>query len=192
MARQAGLTQALQCSLIERTGFRLLYQPQFALDGMRLIGAEALLRWRDAERGEVDPGEFIPAAEKAGLIRKLDRMVIDLAAARLASWSRQGRGIKISMNLSPLSLRLGELASYILDTLAKHSVPPGLFGVEITENMSLDYQPAAMNNLQQLRDAGVSVAIDDFGTGHSSLSHLQRLPGRHRLAPGLSAVPEQS
>ncbi|TKA96105.1 EAL domain-containing protein [Cereibacter changlensis] len=196
MARQAGLTQALQRSLIERSGFRLLYQPQFALDGMQLIGAEALLRWRDAERGEVDPGEFIPAAEKAGLIRMLDRMVIDLAAARLASWSRQGHGLKISVNLSPLSLRLGELASYILDTLAKHSVPPGLFGVEITENMSLDYLPAAMNNLQQLRDAGVSVAIDDFGTGHSSLSHLQRLPVDvlkidRSFIQGLSTQPER-
>lgn len=176
MVRQAGLTRALQQSLIEQKGFRLLYQPQFALDGMRLIGAEALLRWHDAERGDIEPSEFIPAAEGAGLIRMLDRMVIDLAATQLARWSATEHELKISVNISPLSLRLDGMASYILDRLRKHAIPPARFGVEITENTSLDHLPAALSNLQQLRDAGISVAIDDFGTGHSSLSYLQRLP----------------
>ncbi|SFH00444.1 PAS domain S-box-containing protein/diguanylate cyclase (GGDEF) domain-containing protein [Palleronia marisminoris] len=175
--RNMGLTQALQQSLAAGEGLSLVYQPQYALEGeQRLVGAEALLRWQHPERGAVSPTEFIPAAERAGLIRMLDRQVIEMASRQIGDWKRQGRCTRISVNVSANTLQWEGLATFILEQLAAHDVPPHLFGVEIIETLLLESSRTTIGSLLELRRAGISIAIDDFGTGHSSLGYLQDLP----------------
>lgn len=174
--RQAGLTQALHVALTEQTGFRLAYQPLFCARRNRVIGAEALLRWDHTERGSVSPAEFIPAAENAGLIRMLDRMVIDNTIEQLAQWRRNGLAFPISINLSAISLQDAGIGDDIVTKLAASNVAATLFGVEITESLFLESSQSVLTNLHVLRQAGVRISIDDFGTGHSALSYLQKLP----------------
>lgn len=176
MFHRTGLTQALQKDLPTREGFWLAFQPQFCLNSRCLVGAEALLRWKSAERGDVSPADFIPAAENSGLMRMLDRMVVDLAAQHISEWIATGNELHVSVNLSAQSLQVSGFAHHILTTLSTYGVPPRLFGVEITESMYLENSPETRRNIVTLRDSGVQIAIDDFGTGHSSLSYLQRLP----------------
>lgn len=176
MIRRVGLTQALQQSLTDRKGFWLAFQPQFCAINQSLVGAEALLRWSHADRGEVSPSEFIPAAENAGLMRMLDRMVVDLAARQMSEWIRLGIELHVSINMSAVSLHVEGISSQILKTLSEWGVPARLFGIEITESLYLENSAETKRNLNSLRAAGVTISIDDFGTGHSSLSYLQRLP----------------
>lgn len=175
--RSAGLTQALQQALTVKDGFSLVYQPQYTLEAEpRLVGAEALLRWQHPTRGAVSPGEFIPAAERAGLIRMLDCHVIEMATRQIGAWSRQGRCTQVSVNVSVNTLQWEGFAAFILAQLHAHGVPPRLFSVEIIETLLLESSQATIGNLLELRRAGICIAIDDFGTGHSSLSNLQNLP----------------
>jgi diguanylate cyclase (GGDEF)-like protein len=175
-SRRAGLTQALHRELDTPTGLSLAYQPQCRLSDGRLWGAEVLLRWDHPEFGRISPGEFVPVAEAAGLVRKLDGWVFDQAAAQLADWQRQGYDLKLSVNLSVLSLMMEGTAREILDRLAAHDADPSMMTVEITESEALEDSETGLNNLQILDAAGISLALDDFGTGHSSLRYVQNLP----------------
>ncbi|MEX0383459.1 EAL domain-containing protein [Spiribacter sp. 1M153] len=175
-SRRAGLTQALHRELDTPTGLSLAYQPQCRLSDGRLWGAEVLLRWDHPEFGHISPGEFVPVAEAAGLVRKLDGWVFDRAAAQLADWQRQGYDLKLSVNLSVLSLMMEGTAREILDRLAAHDADPSMMTVEITESEALEDSETGLNNLQILDAAGISLALDDFGTGHSSLRYVQNLP----------------
>jgi diguanylate cyclase (GGDEF)-like protein len=175
-SRRAGLTQALHRELDTPTGLSLAYQPQCRLSDGRLWGAEVLLRWDHPEFGRISPGEFVPVAEAAGLVRKLDGWVFDRAAAQLADWQRQGYDLKLSVNLSVLSLMMEGTAREILDRLAAHDADPSMMTVEITESEALEDSETGLENLQILDAAGISLALDDFGTGHSSLRYVQNLP----------------
>ncbi|KAF0282646.1 putative bifunctional diguanylate cyclase/phosphodiesterase [Spiribacter roseus] len=175
-SRRAGLTQALHRELDTPTGLSLAYQPQCRLSDGRLWGAEVLLRWDHPEFGRISPGEFVPVAEAAGLVRKLDGWVFDQAAAQLADWQRQGYDLKLSVNLSVLSLMMEGTAREILDRLAAHDADPSMMTVEITESEALEDSETGLENLQILDAAGISLALDDFGTGHSSLRYVQNLP----------------
>ncbi|WP_198515247.1 putative bifunctional diguanylate cyclase/phosphodiesterase [Spiribacter roseus] len=175
-SRRAGLTQALHRELDTPTGLSLAYQPQCRLSDGRLWGAEVLLRWDHPEFGRISPGEFVPVAEAAGLVRKLDGWVFDQAAAQLAAWQRQGHDLKLSVNLSVLSLMMEGTAREILDRLAAHDADPSMMTVEITESEALEDSETGLENLQILDAAGISLALDDFGTGHSSLRYVQNLP----------------
>ncbi|KAF0280177.1 hypothetical protein BA897_05540 [Spiribacter roseus] len=175
-SRRAGLTQALHRELDTPTGLSLAYQPQCRLSDGRLWGAEVLLRWDHPEFGRISPGEFVPVAEAAGLVRKLDGWVFDQAAAQLADWQRQGYDLKLSVNLSVLSLMMEGTAREILDRLAAHDADPSMMTVEITESEALEDSETCLENLQILDAAGISLALDDFGTGHSSLRYVQNLP----------------
>lgn len=175
--RTVGLTQALQHALTTSDGFTLVYQPQFSIETEpRLVGAEALLRWQHPERGAVSPAEFVPAAEQAGLIKTLDRQVIEMAIRQIGIWNRQGVCPQVSVNLSVNTLQWEGLSEYILEQLKAHDVPPHLFGIEIIETLLFESSRVTIGNLLELRRFGISIAIDDFGTGHSSLSYLQDLP----------------
>ena len=176
LERKANLSQALRQELETRDGIWLAFQPQFSLRERKLVGAEVLLRWTHSRFGNVSPAEFIPIAESAGLVRVLDRMVFDLAARQSAEWRQRGMELKLSVNISVLSLKVGGIAEDILAILSSQGVPPHLIEVEVTESYSLEDSEEALQNIERLRAAGVSVALDDFGTGHSSLSYLQRLP----------------
>ncbi len=157
----------------------LVYQPQVNPRG-ELIGLEALVRWQHPERGLVSPGEFIPTAERCGLIHSLGRWVMDEACAQLAQWRRQGlEPPTLAVNLSPLQLQEGvtPLSHWLEPILEAHNLRPGDLELEITESCLLPESGIHVDGeLERLRALGVSLAIDDFGTGYSSLQVLHRLP----------------
>ena len=153
------------------------YQPQFDLVNGIICGAEALMRWRHREHGQISPNEFIQLAEDSGLIIEMGRWVVDQTCADLRSVLDRGlHPGSMSINVSTLQLRESGFPSDVLDALQRHDIHPGYLQLEITETTVAQNRDTAIDLLNVLRDAGVQVAIDDFGTGYSSLSYLQQLP----------------
>ena len=177
LQRRVRVERALHVAL--RTGgFYLVYQPKLDLcaDAHPLVGAEALLRWHDAELGDVSPGEFVPIAEAMGLIEKLDRMVCAMALDQLSTWRANGHASPVlAINMSPRSLREASFASGFLGQLATHDLSTASVQIEVTEGALLESGPIVEANLATLVAAGVEISLDDFGTGYSSLSYLKRL-----------------
>ena len=162
--------------------FRLHYQPQVDLKSGRVVGAEALLRWSDAELGEVSPGEFIPVAEASGFIVAIDRWVLREAARQAAVWRAAGRELVLSVNVSALQFRQPGFVASVADALREAGVPAGCIELELTESILIQDAADAMLRLQALAALGVRLAIDDFGTGYSSLAYLKRFPiGRLKI-----------
>jgi diguanylate cyclase (GGDEF)-like protein/PAS domain S-box-containing protein len=158
--------------------FLLHYQPQFDLATGRIVGVEALLRWRHPTRGLTLPDEFIPIAEESGLIEPIGEWVIDEAFAQAAAWSAQGLApTRVAVNLSARQMLYDHVIAIVERALRKHAVEPNRIQleIEITESVLLSAERSAAM-LRRLRALGVSIAIDDFGTGYSSLSHLKHLP----------------
>ena len=179
LLKRARIETALREALKEEDRLRLVFQPKVDLTvpRSRIVGAEALLRWRDPEMGNVSPGEFIPVAEACGQIRELDRRVQELLVRNIAQWQRSGLVVPtIAINVSPHSIGNPQLADGILALLAQHQLPNRCLQIEITEGALLDVDQGVFANLNKLAEAGIGVAIDDFGTGYSSLSYLKRLP----------------
>ena len=153
------------------------YQPQFNLADGIICGAEALMRWRHEEQGQISPSEFIPLAEDSGLIIEMGRWVADQTCADLRSILDMGlHPGSMSINVSTLQLRESGFPGDVLDALQRHKIHPGYLQLEITETTVAQNRDTAIDILNVLREAGVQVAIDDFGTGYSSLSYLQQLP----------------
>jgi EAL domain-containing protein (putative c-di-GMP-specific phosphodiesterase class I) len=162
---------------IERGELELFYQPKVSLADGRLVGAEALLRWRHPERGLVPPLQFIPLAEETGLIGPIGDWVIDEALRHLRDWFGQGLPLtKIAVNLSARQFRDRDLAARVKAMLAASGVEPRWLELELTETMLMKHGESTVKTLEELRSAGLSLAIDDFGTGYSSLAYLQRFP----------------
>lgn len=156
--------------------FELHFQPKVSLAGGRLVGAEALLRWRDGET-MIPPDQFIPVAEECGLIVPIGDWVIERASRQLAEWRQSyGEVPPIAINLSPRQFWRPSVSQRILETLAEHGLPTSAMEVEVTESVVLDPGGDGVEQLARLRAAGIGIALDDFGTGYSSLSYLQRLP----------------
>lgn len=154
----------------------LHYQPKVTLDGLRLCGFEALVRWNHRERGTVSPADFIPLAEETGLIVDLGRWVLDEACRQITAWSAAGLPVvPIAVNVSAKQLVHGASAG-LLEVIRHHDVPPGLIEIEITESAMAKDLDTVAEELGHLRDAGLSIAIDDFGTGYSALCYLKKLP----------------
>ena len=154
----------------------LLYQPIFGLESERVIGLEALLRWRHPTRGVIAPDAFIPIAEETGLIVPIGRWVLKTACKRAASWHRQGREIGMRVNVSACQLDDDDLLADVAETLRATRIAPRLLTLEITETTLMQDAAAAARRLAELKDIGVRIAIDDFGTGYSSLGYLRQLP----------------
>ena len=162
---------------IERQQLRLHYQPQIDLASGRIVGAEALLRWRHPELGEVSPSRFIPIAEESGLIGAIGDWVLREAISTAATWQREGIApIRIAVNLSGRQLRQPGLAPAIEQLLATYALDPRWLAVEVTESMLVDNFAQTSATLTRLQALGVEVAIDDFGTGYSGLNYLRQLP----------------
>ncbi|WP_196774266.1 bifunctional diguanylate cyclase/phosphodiesterase [Rhodovulum sp. MB263] len=173
--RRLQVFSALRKALCEDS-FRLVFQPKFDIsDRRRIVGAEALLRWRDPQLGEVSPAEFVPLAEANGLHNALDLRVLKLFARQQGEWVRRGLRLPVSVNLSARSLQSTELVPSVLALLDYHDIPPELLLLEITETGLMTCASEAPRNLARLADAGVRISIDDFGTGYSSLAYLQKL-----------------
>jgi diguanylate cyclase (GGDEF)-like protein/PAS domain S-box-containing protein len=184
VARRVDLRLRLEHRLrkaVEARDFRLFYQPLVSLADGKMIGAEALIRWKDAELGEISPGEFIPIAEESGLIIGLGDWVIREAARARHVWRTLGLDLPpVAINFSGVQLRQLGCVESLLDVLNESEVPAGDVEIEVTETGLLDTSAVARENLIRLRNAGVKIALDDFGVGFSSLSHLRDLP-IHRL-----------
>ncbi len=162
---------------LERPGeLRLMVQPRIDLASRRCVGAEALLRWRHPELGEVSPAEFIPIVEQTSLARAMTRWVLDNGLKQLAAWHRAKRLQQLSINVSANNLEEVDFAQQVQLYMLKHRVPASLLELEITESTVMDNPDRAIGQLAALAEAGVGLAIDDFGTGHSSLAYLRRLP----------------
>jgi diguanylate cyclase (GGDEF)-like protein len=151
-------------------------QPQAELRSGRVVGVEALVRWNHPELGWVPPDEFIPVAERSGLIGPLTTRVLDASLAACALWRAAGRDLAVAVNLSARSLQDADLVDEVARLLQRHDVPADRLTLEVTEGSVMADPARAVALLHQLRDLGVRLSVDDFGTGYSSLSYLQRLP----------------
>jgi diguanylate cyclase (GGDEF)-like protein/PAS domain S-box-containing protein len=168
----------LRQALAQGSQLEVYYQTQHRLDDGGMMGMEALLRWHHPQHGMIPPNEFIPLAERHGLMPALGSWVIDQAVAQLATWRGQGLDVlPIWVNISALQLIQGDLESHLISTLNQYRVPPRLLGLELTESVLLDERAGDISpRLESLRSKGLQIAIDDFGTGYSSMAYLKRLP----------------
>lgn len=162
---------------VDQNQFIIHYQPKFAVDGLRLVGAEALIRWRHPERGLVPPALFIPVAEQTGLIVPIGLWVLRESMRQAAEWAARGYApLPVAVNLSVRQLPDESACGPILAAIAAAGAQPSWLELEITETMMMDNMRVIVPALRRLRDAGVAVSVDDFGTGHSSLAYLRKLP----------------
>jgi diguanylate cyclase (GGDEF)-like protein/PAS domain S-box-containing protein len=161
---------------IEADQLFLFYQPKVDLKARTVVGAEALLRWRHPKRGLVPPGDFIPLAEQAGVIKPLTWWVLGEAVRQCGAWERDALGLEVAVNLSARSLHDPQLVERITGLLDAHEVPPRRLQLEVTESAVMTDPDRAAEILGRLGALGVGVSIDDFGTGYSSLTSLRRLP----------------
>jgi diguanylate cyclase (GGDEF)-like protein/PAS domain S-box-containing protein len=172
MELERGLRTAL-----EARQFDLYYQPQVCGQSGRILGFEALIRWRHPERGLVSPGDFIPVAEDTGLIGPIGDWVLEEASRQLQEWKQAGiTGLTMAVNLSAYQLRSSNLVDNVRAVLARHDIAGDELELEVTESVAMDNPERAIDRLHDLRALGVKLAIDDFGTGYSSLAYLKNLP----------------
>lgn len=176
--RQLAMVNELRRALAQGGQLELYYQTQHRLADGALVGMEALLRWNHPEQGMVSPADFIPLAERHGLMTALGNWVIERAVAQQASWRASGMPkVPLWVNISALQLIQGDLESRLASALAQHKVPAQMLGLELTESVLLDERAGDISpRLEALRAQGHQIAIDDFGTGYSSLAYLKRLP----------------
>ena len=156
--------------------FFLVYQPQIEMGSGRACGVEALLRWRDPERGVIGPAEFISIAEESGMIQALGARVLRDSCRQLVNWHRQNMLLRLSVNLSVQQLQHDSWLSIVEEALRVSGLPARYLDLEITESVIITHPEKAVDTLIKLKQMGVSITIDDFGTGYSSLSYLARLP----------------
>ncbi|HLF98087.1 MAG TPA: EAL domain-containing protein [Methylococcaceae bacterium] len=169
------LESALRRAL-ERGEFQLHYQPQIDLAGGRLVGAEALLRWKSPEMGWIPPGEFIPIAEDSGLIVPIGEWVLREACRQAVAWRAQGlSACSVAVNLSALQFKRGQVVEMVDAALRETGLEPACLELELTESLLLQDAAGVMESLRCLKGMGVKLSLDDFGTGYSSLSYLRRL-----------------
>jgi diguanylate cyclase (GGDEF)-like protein len=154
----------------------LHYQPQIELRTGRVIGVEALLRWNHPEDGLLLPDEFIPLAERSGLIHPLTAYVLEAACAQCRTWRATGVELSVAVNLSARNLIETDLVERVRGLLGRHDLPPAALVLEITESTIMADPVKVTQVVRRLRDEGLTVSIDDFGTGYSSLAHLRHLP----------------
>jgi c-di-GMP-specific phosphodiesterase len=164
-------------SAITEGQLELYYQPQLRLKTMKLIGVEALIRWRDPVRGEIFPEQFIPLAEEIGEIETVGCWSLREACKQLALWRDQEVSVQsVSVNLSPLHFRSPSLPTFVKNLLKEFNIAPGQLTLEITEGLMMDLRSETLERMMELHEIGVGISMDDFGTGFSSLSRLTRLP----------------
>jgi len=156
--------------------FLMVYQPKVALDSERIVGAEALIRWKNRDGEIVPPAEFIPIAEETGLIVPLGKWILDAVCQQVADWNRQGIKMKVAVNISAKQFFESDLVGFLGQTVEKHRVSPSQLILEVTESMMMEDPDLVVDVLHRLKDRGFEISIDDFGTGYSSLSYLKNLP----------------
>ena len=177
VARRTGLLERELRQALVGDQFTIHYQPQRHLASGRIVGMEALLRWRHPRRGMVRPSEFIALAEDTGLIAPLTERVLARACRQLTVWRQEGQAdLRLSVNLSPLQFREPGIVAMVEETLRQTGLPPEALELELTEGVMLENSEATMLSLRRLHERGVSFSLDDFGTGYSSLAYVKRFP----------------
>jgi len=162
---------------LERGRFELYYQPQIDLASERIVGMEALLRWRRRDGRMISPARFIPAAEASGFIAPLGEWVLQRACEQNVAWQRAGYGpFPVAVNVSPIQLRRASLVDQVKRILTETGLEGRFLEIEITENMTSDDTIGVIDTLRALKNLGVRIAIDDFGTGYSSMGFLKHFP----------------
>jgi EAL domain-containing protein (putative c-di-GMP-specific phosphodiesterase class I) len=162
---------------LEREQFLLHYQPRIDMASGRVVGAEALIRWKIAENEIISPARFIPVAEETGLIVSIGRWVLETACAQNVSWQRAGLPpVVVSVNVSARQFRQGGFVDTVAEVLAKTGLEARYLEIELTESMVMHDADKLTAMLDELNNLGVQIAVDDFGTGYSSLSYLKRFP----------------
>lgn len=160
---------------VEHGEFEMFLQPQVDDAGL-LVGAEALMRWRNAKGELILPGDFIPVAEETGLIVPMGTWMIEQACEAIASLQRVGKAIRIAVNVSPRQFRMPDFKDSVAQILARTGIDPALLTLEVTEAIIFDSLVDAVMAMQGIRELGVTFSIDDFGTGYSSLTSLKKMP----------------
>ena len=169
---ESGLHQA-----IERNEFEVYYQPQIDITNMKIVGMEALLRWRHPERGMMLPGSFIGVAEERGFITAIGDWVLRTACMQARLFRDAGYpSFRVAVNISARQFRDATLAESIENALQDTGLNPESLELEITESVAMENVDLTLQQLARLRRTGITIAIDDFGMGHSSLSYLKRFP----------------
>lgn len=162
---------------LQRNEFTLHYQPQVQTTTGRVIGAEALIRWKHRDLGFVSPAKFIPIAEEHGLIHSIGEWVLRTACLQVREWLDSGLpAVPVAVNVSSVQFRQPGLADRVAAILLETGLAPQYLELELTESVIMREAEHAIDVLLQLHDMGVSLSIDDFGTGYSSLSYLRRFP----------------
>ncbi|MFZ5759397.1 MAG: putative bifunctional diguanylate cyclase/phosphodiesterase [Thermodesulfobacteriota bacterium] len=161
---------------IENNELRLAFQPKIDARTNAVHGVEALVRWQHPQHGLVPPDEFIPLAERTGLIKPLSLWVLRQAVHQAATWRTDGLRLGIAINLSPSTLLDTELPDLITGVLASSPLQPEMITLEVTEGSLIKDPNRAMEILKRLADLNIRISIDDFGTGYSSLAYLRKMP----------------
>jgi len=171
-ALELDLHKALDARQLE-----VFYQPQTD-NNLRTIGAEALLRWRHPERGQVNPGDFIPLAEDTGLILPIGQWVLEAACEQIAAWScsPETGHLQVAVNVSARQFRQPDFVARVEEALSKTGANPRQLKLELTESLVVDDMNVTFNKMRDLKAMGVGFSLDDFGTGNSCLAYLSRLP----------------
>jgi len=163
--------------VLEQDELRVFYQPVHDLKTCRLIGVEALVRWEHPQRGLVPPAQFIPVAERTGLIARIDAWVMRQACQQMCQWQQAGVVLSfVAVNVSSRLFAGRELYQQVAQILRETGLDPACLELEVTESAVMEDPEVALEQMHRLRELGVQLAIDDFGTGYSSLLRLKRLP----------------
>ena len=160
----------------ENEEFELFFQPQADLETGRLVGAEALIRWRHPDRGIVMPADFMPIANASSISDGIALWVLETACKQGRLWQRKGYNIRLGVNLSPSQLLTGDLAATVEAILRDTGFSPSLLELEVTENILLADDDGALKMFRRIQDLGVHIAFDDFGTGYASMTYLKKYP----------------
>ena len=175
-ARSFALLNDFEAALASDDQLHLVFQPRVELATGRLLGVEALLRWRHPALGNVSPGEFIPLIEQTALVRPMTEWVFASAIRQALAWEKMGVDIRVSVNASARNLDEGDFAERLLRNLHRVGLDPHRLELEFTESTTARDQPRVIAQLGMLHEAGIAIAIDDFGTGYSNMAYIQQLP----------------
>jgi len=164
---------------LEMNSFNLFFQPRVDVVTNRIVGAEALLRWKHPQRGMVSPGEFIPILETSGLIVQVGMWVIERSLRQVKEWQRMGlwtKDMRLGVNISPRQFRSSQFVDDVSRVLENEEFPANLLEMEITEGIVIHNLEETISTMTTLQQRGINFALDDFGTGYSSISYLKKLP----------------
>lgn len=170
------LEQQLNNAVLNKS-FMVYFQPQYHSETRELRGMEALVRWRDKDKGIISPAVFIPIAEKNGTIIPIGKFVLEESIKQYAEWKEKYKvDFIISINISALQYKKDDFVDSVIEVIEKYKVSPKYVELEITESVLIDDFESVMDKLKRLRQYGIKISLDDFGTGYSSLSYLKKFP----------------